>query len=520
MRTLAVTMLRPAPAEGTVRVTRPAALAVLFGVLATALAAAGSWIPSLWGDEAASIMSAERPLPTLFRMLGHVDAVHGTYYLGLHFWGAVFGFSPFSVRLPSAIAVGLATAAVVLLAARLRDTRTAVLAGALCAILPRVTYMGEEARSFAFSAAIVAWATVLLVFALDRERPRAAWWIAYGALLAVGTHVFLYTALFIVVHGVVVAASRTPRRVIAGWAIAVGGAVVAAAPLIAVAVNEHHQIAYLGSTPQLAPQTLISGLWFGGMWPLALAAWALVVLAVAVEARRRVLVAQAAGGGLFFRSGTRLPSLVPLALLWLLLPAGLLIAAQAVVPDFTARYVSFCAPAAALLMACGVDDLLRWRRWAGVVTGLLVVALTVPVYLGQRTPYAKNDSDWAEVSAAVGANARPGDAVVFDESARPSRRPRLALHTYPAGFRNTADVTLALPFTENTGWRDSAYTVRQAAAKGRFGGVDRVWLIEYAASPTTADSYGIAGLATLGFRATGLRIATHRAVVALYVRTR
>lgn len=519
MPTLSVTMLRPAPSEGTAPATRPAALAALFGVLATGLAAAGSWIPSLWGDEAASIMSAERPLPTLFRMLGHVDAVHGTYYLGLHFWGSVFGFSPFAVRLPSAIAVGLATAAVVLLAARLRDTRTAILAGALCAILPRVTYMGEEARSFAFSAAIVAWLTVMLIAVLDRERPRAAWWVGYGALLAVGTYVFLYTALFVVVHGVVVAASRAPRRVVVGWLIAVGGALVAVSPLLVVAVGEHHQIAYLGSTQQLAAQTLFSGLWFGGAWPLALVAWALIVVAAVVEARRRVLVAQAAGGGLFFQSGTRLPSLVPLALLWLLLPTGILIAVQALVPDFTARYVSFCAPAAALLMACGIDDLMRWRRWAGVVAGLLVVALTVPVYLGQRTPYAKNDSDWAEVSAAVGANARPGDAVVFDEGTRPSRRPRLALHTYPAGFRDTADVTLAIPFTKNTSWRDSAYTVHQAAAKGRFGGVDRIWLIEYAASPTSVDSYGVADLASLGFHATGVRISTHRAVVALYERS-
>jgi hypothetical protein len=195
-------------------------LAALAGVLATVLSAAGSWIPSLWGDEATSIMSAQRPLPTLFRMLGQLDAVHGTYYLGLHFWGELAGFSPFAVRLPSAIAVGLAAAAVVLLAARLRDVRTAVVAGLICALLPRVTYMGEEARSFAFSAAIVAWLTVLLIGALGRDRPRALWFVGYGLLLAVGTYVFLYTILFVIVHGVVVAVSRAPRRTVAGWLIA------------------------------------------------------------------------------------------------------------------------------------------------------------------------------------------------------------------------------------------------------------------------------------------------------------
>ncbi|MBN9629117.1 MAG: glycosyltransferase family 39 protein [Actinobacteria bacterium] len=523
---MSVTMLRPAPTGRAVRATSPAVLAALFGVLSTALSATGSWIPSLWGDEATSIMSAQRPLSSLFVMLGHVDAVHGTYYLGLHLWGHFFGFSPFSVRLPSAIAVGLATAAVVVLAARLRDTRTAVVAGLVCAILPRVTYMGEEARSFAFSAAIVAWLTVLLITALGRERPRAGWWVGYGALLAVGTYVFLYTLLFVLVHGVVIAASRAPRRVVVGWLWAVGWAVVAVVPLLIAAVGQHHQIAYLGVVQQLAPLTLFSGLWFGGGWPLAIAGWTLVVLAVAMEARRRVLARRAlpAGGPgsrLFLPVPSSGPSLVLVALTWLLLPTVILIALQPIVPDFTARYVSFCAPAVALLVACGIDDLLRWRWWAGVVAGGLVLALSVPLYVGQRTLYAKNGSDWAEVSAAVGANARPGDAVVFDEDAHPSKLPRLALHTYPAGFADTADVTLAVPFAKNTtSWRDSAYSVRHAAALGRFDGIDRVWLVEYAATPSTPDHYGVADLTALGFHQTGARITTHHELVALYERTR
>ncbi|QNE34875.1 glycosyltransferase family 39 protein [Leifsonia shinshuensis] len=512
-------MLRPAPTQKAAPLTRPAVLAALFGVLATLLSAIGSWIPSLWGDEATSIMSAQRPLSTLLGMLGQVDAVHGTYYFGLHFWSDLIGFSPFAVRLPSAVAVGLATAAVVLLAARLRDIRTAVIAGLVCAILPRVTYMGEEARSFAFSAAIVAWLTVLLVAALDRERPRAAWFVGYGALLAVGTYVFLYTILFAVVHGVIVAVCRAPRRTVRGWLIAVGAAVLAVAPLLVVAIGQHHQIAYLGAVQQLAPQTLFSGLWFGDSWPLGIVAWALIVLAVAIAVQQRVLVGRARGERFLGRPASRVPSLVGVAALWLLLPPAILIAVQPVVPDFTARYVSYCAPAAALLIACGVDDVLRWRRWAGVVVGLLVLGLCVPVYVDERTPYAKNQSDWAEVSAAIGANARPGDGVVFDESTKPSKLPRLAEHTYPAGFRDTTDVALHRPFAQTRSWRDSAYTVRQAAALGRFDGVDRVWLIEYAPSPGSVDDYGVADLTTLGFHETTTRIATHRELISLYERT-
>ncbi|MGH1523431.1 glycosyltransferase family 39 protein [Leifsonia sp. L25] len=512
-------MLRPAPTQKAAPFARPAALAALFGVLATALSAIGSGIPSLWGDEATSIMSAQRPLPSLFAMLRDVDAVHGTYYLGLHFWGDLVGFSPFAVRLPSAIAVGLATAAVVLLAARLRGARTAVIAGLICAVLPRVAYMGEEARSFAFSAAIAAWLTVLLVAALDRERPRAAWFVGYGALLAVGTYVFLYTILFVVVHVAIVAVCRPPRRTVRGLLIAVGVAVLASAPLLVAAIGQHHQISYLGAVPQLVPQTLFSGLWFGDSWPLGIAAWALVVLAVAVAVRRRALVARARGERFLAFPQSRVPSLVGVALLWLLLPPVILIAVQSVVPDFTARYVSFCAPAAALLIACGVDDLFRRRRWAGVVAGVLVLALCVPVYVAERTPYAKNQSDWAEVSAAIGAHARPGDAVVFDESTKPSKLPRLAEHTYPAGFANTTDVALHRPYAQTSSWRDSAYTVRQAGALGRFDDIDRVWLIEYAPTPGSVDDYGVTDLTALGFHETTTRIATHRELISLYERT-
>ena len=148
-------------------IRRSIGTAVALGALATVVSLLGSWIPSLWGDEAASAMSAQRSIPSLFRMLGHVDAVHGAYYLGLHAWVQVFGASAFSLRLPSAIAVGLTVMAVVVLVRRLSTRRVAVAAGILCAVLPRVTYMGEEARSFAFSAAVAAWLTVLLVAAIQ-----------------------------------------------------------------------------------------------------------------------------------------------------------------------------------------------------------------------------------------------------------------------------------------------------------------------------------------------------------------
>jgi len=213
---------------------------------------------------------------------------------------------------------------------------------------------------------------------------------------------------------------------------------------------------------------------------------------------------------------TRTPSPVMVASTWLFLPMLALVLGSAAIPAFTARYVSFCAPAAALLIACGIDALSRGRRWIDVVAVVALAALAAPIWVSQRTPYAKNDSDWAVISSVIGAHAIAGDAVVFDEGAHPSKKPRLAMHAYPAGFANTRDVTLDVPYTSNDGWADRAYSVAHAATLGRFDGIRRVWLIEYADGKP--DTYGTGDLERLGFEERGAVIHTHRSLIVEFTR--
>lgn len=486
-------------------------VAASLGVAATLVSAAGSWIPSLWGDEAASLLSAQRSIPSLFRMLGHVDAVHGTYYLLLHGWIHLVGTSPFALRLPSAIAVGLAVTAVTMIAARLRSPRLGIAAGIICCIIPRVTYMGEEARSYAASAAIAAWLTYLLVEIVRRGQPPGWLWFAYGTLLTVGVYLFLYLGLLMLAHGVVLATSRVGRATVSRWAVACLAALLAASPLVYWAIDERRQIAYLASHNQVSFETLTVSLWFGSV-EFAVLAWILILVALAVPLVGRLRRRD--------RSGPPgipgLPSLELLSATWLFVPALVLVTSQFFFADFTARYLSYCAPAAALLIACGVDRLASRRGWTVAAAVAVVVGLAVPAYLAQRGPYAKNDSDWSNISATLGTRAHPGDAVAFDESVRPSRRPRLALRTYPAGFTGLADVMLETPYYHNTSWPDRAYSLAKTASLGRLTSVNRLWLVEYA-TPTHVDAYGIGTLRTLGFtRAAEYR--THRSVIYLYTR--
>jgi mannosyltransferase len=175
-------------------VTRDASVLALAVV---ALCLAGAWIPSLWLDEVATLSAVGRSWPDMVALLGHVDAVHGTYYAVLHTWADVFGTSPLSLRAPSALAMGLAAAGVVVLGNDLGNRATGILSGCAFAVLPATTWMGIEARSYAFVTVTTTWCAVVLVRAL---RGRAPGW-AYSAQLARAPLVLVHSRVVVLAPG-------------------------------------------------------------------------------------------------------------------------------------------------------------------------------------------------------------------------------------------------------------------------------------------------------------------------------
>jgi len=129
--------------------TRPPATLdpLIVGIVAAAVSLAGAGRPSFWYDEAATISASySRSLAQLWRMLGNVDAVHGLYYLLMHGWFEIFPPTEFWSRAPSGLAVGGAAAGVVVLGKQFSSRTVAVTSGLACAILPRATWAGIEAR--------------------------------------------------------------------------------------------------------------------------------------------------------------------------------------------------------------------------------------------------------------------------------------------------------------------------------------------------------------------------------------
>lgn len=487
-------------------IRRTALAASLTGGAAVAVSMIGSGNASLWGDEAASVLSAERSVPSLLVMLQHVDAVHGLYYLGLHFWIQIAGSSPFAVRAPSAVAIGLCVAGIVVLGSLLRNLRYGIMAGLLCAVLPRLTDVGSEARSYAFTAALATWLTVILVLILHARTPRRRLWVAYCALLALGIWMFLYLALIAIGHLAVLLMHPDRRRLLRTWSIACAVAVVAVSPLVVFAIMERGQIAYLASRNYLDPTSVFVSPFFENH-AVAVAGWTLAVAGIVLAIRD-------------WRTGwhrwqvptaSSVSALVPVA--WMLVPSAVLIGSSAAIADYTPRYLAMCAPAAGLVMALPLEALAERRRgtWLSVVGLLAIVAVAAPVWALQRGPYAKNQSDWAAISQQIATHARPGDAVAFDDSVRPSRKPRLALGTYPQGFRGLRDPTLKTPFNSSPTWYDKVFTLAQAQASGRLDGISTLWLVEYA-TPGHTDHYGISTLQAAGFRERAI-LRTHRSAI-------
>ena len=102
-------------------------------------------------------------------MLGNVDAVEGLYYVLMHGWFKIVPPTEFWSRVPSGLAVGAAAAGVVVLGRQFSSRTVALASGVVCAILPRATWAGIEARPYAISMMAAVWLTVLLIRATRRD---------------------------------------------------------------------------------------------------------------------------------------------------------------------------------------------------------------------------------------------------------------------------------------------------------------------------------------------------------------
>ncbi|UXA04347.1 glycosyltransferase family 39 protein [Mycobacterium sp. SMC-2] len=418
----------PAPARPRGRLLDPWAIAVFAAVIS------GAWAcrPSLWFDEGATISAAaSRTLSELWRLLGHIDAVHGLYYLLMHGWFALFPPTEFWSRAPSALAVGAAAAGVTVFTRQFSTRPTAVCAGVMFAILPRTTWAGMEARPYALAAAAAVWLTVLLVAAARRNRPRL--WICYALALMLAILLNLNLVLLVPVYAVMVpllAPEKARKSPVIWWAISSAVAVAAMTPFMVFAHAQVWQVNWIYPVSWHYAFDIILRQYFDHSVPLAILS--AVLIAAAIAARL---------------AGARPPAgdmrrLLIVCSAWIVIPTALVVVYSAVnEPIYYPRYLIFTAPAMAIVLAVCIVTMAR-RPWpiAGVV---LVCALAaVPNYLfTQRWPYAKEGWDYSQVADLISSHAAQGDCLMVDNTVPWRPGPiRALLATRPAAFRSVIDV--------------------------------------------------------------------------------
>jgi mannosyltransferase len=443
---------------------------------------------SYWRDEAATMSAAQRPFGNLLRTLGNIDAVHGAYYVIIWVMVRLGGTGELVTRLPSAVAMAGAAAAVAALGRRLISPRAGLASGLVFAVLPEVSLYGQDARPYAIVVALATLASYLLVRAMDPAANRPRWLTGYTLCLAALGIMDIFGLLLITAHAVTVGlrclredrdrrgdedggdrgghedgggregrgvrgGRGAARSLAVGWLAAAIAGVALASPVLVLGYVQR------GTLSWLAPPGLgaIKGLrQLVGPSTMADVVIVAIVCGVALSA----LLGRA-------RLRANWPGSVPaLCLPWLVLPPAILLLASLVTPVYTLRYVLLCIPAIALLAGAGIASL----GWAGGTAALAVIAaLGVPMQLTVRTADGHGDNV-RRADRIVAANRRPGDAVLEFKAENFAQ-------AYPYGIGQLIPVAQAeTPIQSATlvGTFLPDPVVRQRLTR-----VPRVWVIEY-----------------------------------------
>jgi mannosyltransferase len=430
---------RPLASEAvTTRRRMRLAAPVLVGMLGLLISLASSTVPSVWYDEAATITAATRDWGQLWAMVAHVDAVHAAYYAIMHVVFDVVGYSPLSLRAPSAVAIGVAAALIVVLARLFDRPRLGVIAGIVFCLLPRTVWAGAEGRSYALTATLALVMTVLFVLAA-RSGSRAHWSL-YALAVVASCLVFVYLVLIVLAHAATLAWWLVVSRRAAlpsawrwlGWTALTAIVVV---PFVLFVAGQSGQVNWIDPPGSGIRRQILRTQWFMFDRPFAVVGWVLVAVGAVVLVRRSCALSLAA---------VALPLIVVPTL-------ALLVVSVSYIPVYTPRYLTMCLPFVALAMGAAIDAVRP--RLLALVPIVALVALAIPQFAEFRAPEAKDHSSWAEVADTIAADraalGSPSTAIIYGTVKRHlTATSRVIAYAYPEAFRDTIDVTIDEPAGE------------------------------------------------------------------------
>lgn len=422
---------------------------IIAAIIAFAYSGLGSWRPSFWTDEAATLSAVRRSFPDLVAMLGNIDAVHGAYYFIMFGWTRIFGFSEVSVRLPSLLAVAVSALLMVEIGRKVANLHVGFLAAAFLVLLPRVQYAATDGRSYALTLLGAVAATYVLVSI--RENPRRIKWAAYSVVGVVSVSLSFYCVLLLLAHAVSLLWDRVLRKEWGGMLTASLGWILPAAFVGIAASRQQFQISWIRDVGPAFPfeftflQFFADGYFAidGQVVPAPTPGEDLSMVGLAIF----MWTAAAIGVVLCRRN-----FLVRLAVPWLIGPAAVVVIGSLVSGGnyYLPRYLTFELPAMALLAAApaavlpaALTGTTRKLKVAIAAAVAVVLVVCLPSYAGQRTQFGRDrEDDFRFVADSVQKLGTPGDSFVLSPASD------LAYQAYPEAFAGLGDPTIGITAAE------------------------------------------------------------------------
>lgn len=368
----------------------------------------------LRGDEAFAIEHWAAPPREIVRDLAQTEPHPFGTFFGFWAWKRVAGESVFAMRTLPLLANLLGVAAVAALGRRLfRSDRVALLAAVLWAINPFQIWHAQDARNYAIWASLSPLTMWLFLRAADSRRPRDWGW--YLLAEAAALYVFFFEALFLPVQAIYLLIFRRSRpvlrRALMTW-------IILGVLMIPWCVHLWHiaHSGYEGNTERAAPAKLFT--WFlptllsgeeTSISTVNLLAWC-VLVALALLANRCY--------------DFRLEPQIGWLLVYILIPAALLLIVATQSSVFHPRYLIAAAPALLLIVTAAVpltpkqhyspSNPFHYRpfrsiAWIVLLSVPLVGLATLEDYYHGRYP---KSPDWPSLASFLEYRTRPGQRIV------------------------------------------------------------------------------------------------------------
>jgi mannosyltransferase len=354
----------------------------------------------------------------------------------------------------------------VVLGKQFSSRTVAVSSGILCAILPRATWAGIEARPYALSMMAAVWLTVLLVHATRRNN--ALVWLSYGIALAASILLDLYLVLLLLAHIAFLCLYRRSRTVLVRFAIASVLAGCAVAPFVVEAIGQAHQIIWIAPIGRRTIEDVAVQQYFDRSPPFTIVSALVVAAAIVLWLCTSAQLVQADR------------QLLTLAIGWIVIPTALILIWSALVhPVYTPRYLCFTAPAMALVLGVCIGALAVAPWVAVAIVSVFALAAGPNYLLAQRDPYAKYGMDYSQVADLIAAKAAPGDCLLVNDTVTFMPAPmRPLLAARPDAYRKLVDLSLWQRATDRNDVFDT--NLIPEASAGPLSDCRVVWIITQA----------------------------------------